>query len=166
MVFLLSRSQGISSHLEFIWCSQSYFVLLWLCQGPSRRVTVFLGTVWSAINEVRAPFMFDMEHGIALHEMEGNRSSFWCEAEISWFYWSCGRNLELRRGWTFKTPVCSVTSGLLSSCEGHLMIHHEACKGNRDTSQSEAGDPGSLSSCHRDIRFPINFQEESGSISF
>ena len=35
-------------------------------------------------------------------------------------------------------------------------------QGNTDTSRGEAGDPGSLSSCHRDIGIPINFQQESG----
>ena len=37
---------------------------------------VFWGTVWTAINEVKAPFTFDIEDGIALHEMQGNRSFF------------------------------------------------------------------------------------------
>ena len=59
-----------------------------------------------------------------------------------------------------------MASGLLSSCEGIHGILLEACQGNRDTSRGEAEDPGSLSSCHRDIGIPINFQEESGIISF
>ena len=57
-------------------------------------------------------------------------------------------------------------SGLLSSCEGHLGILLVAWQGNRDDSQGEAGDPGSLSSCHRDIGIPINYQEESGLVTF
>ena len=36
---------------------------------------------------------------------------------------------------------------------------------NRDASPGEVGDPGSLSSCHRDIGIPINFQEESGIVT-
>ena len=43
----------------------------------------------------------------------------------------------------------SVTSGLLSSCKGHLRILLEAWQGNRDASRGEAGDQGSLFSCHR-----------------
>ena len=39
-------------------------------------------------------------------------------------------------------------------------------KGNSDVSQVEAGDPGSLSSCHSVIGFPINFQQESGIVTF
>ena len=33
-------------------------------------------------------------------------------------------------------------------------------------SQREAGHPVALSSCHRDIAFLINFQEESGIVTF
>ena len=62
--------------------------------------------------------------------------------------------------------VCSSTSELLSSYEGHLRNLHEAWQGNTDTSQGEVGDPGSLSCCHSDIGIPINFQQESGIITF
>ena len=57
-------------------------------------------------------------------------------------------------------------SGLLPSYEGHLRNLLEAWQGNRATSQSEAGDPVSLSHCQRDIGIPINLQEESGIITF
>ena len=42
----------------------------------------------------------------------------------------------------------------------------EAWQGNTDASRGEAGDPGSVSSCHSDIGIPINFQEDSGIIIF
>ena len=42
----------------------------------------------------------------------------------------------------------------------------EALQGNRDASRGEAGDAGSLSSCHTDIGIPINFQEESDIVTF
>ena len=133
-------------------------------------MTVFLGTLWSAIKEIKAPFVFGVEHRIALHAVQGNRASFCGGEEISWFYSSCSTNLgyilELQCEWIFKTPVSSVMSGLLSCCEGHLGIHHEAWQGNRDTSPGEVGDPVSLSICHRDIRFPISNQEESGKSPF
>ena len=68
--------------------------------------------------------MFDWEHGIAVHAVQGNRASSLTQEEDSWFFSSCGANLryifELRRGWPFKTRVCSVTSGLLSSYDGYL----------------------------------------------
>ena len=114
--------------------------------------------------------MFDVECGIALHEMQGNLASCQGEEEVSWFHSSCGGNLgyilEVRRGWPFKTRVCSATSGLLFSCKGHLGILLEAWQGNSDASCCEVRDPVVISSCHRDIGFPINFQEESGIVSF
>ena len=38
-------------------------------------MTVFLGTLWSSIKEVKPPFVFDVEHRIALEAMQGNRAS-------------------------------------------------------------------------------------------
>ena len=68
--------------------------------------------------------MFDLEYGIALPAMHGNRASSLDEGEVSWFFSSCGGNmgyiLELRWGWTFKTRVCSATSELLSIYVGYL----------------------------------------------
>ena len=133
-------------------------------------MTGFLGTLWSSIKQVKAPYVFDGEHGIALHAIQGNRASSYSEGEVSWVFSSCRGNLgyipKLRRGWHFKTPLSSATLGFLSSHEGHLKNLFEAWQHNRDTSQCEAGDPGSLSSWHRDIGIPINFQEESGIITF
>ena len=63
--------------------------------------------------------MFDLEHGITLHLMQGIRASFPAEGDVSWDFSSCGRNLgyilELPRGWPFETPLCSAESGLVSS---------------------------------------------------
>ena len=102
--------------------------------------------------------------------MHGNWASSHGKWEVSWFSSSCGENLEylleLQWGWPFKTLVCSVTSGLLSSYKGHLRNLFEAWQGNRDASRGEAGDPGPLSSCHNDIGIPIHSQEESGTITF
>ena len=96
--------------------------------------------------EVRAPFVFDAKHGIALHAMKGNRSSSRSEGQVSWFFSSCGGNLayilELRWGWPFKTRVSSATSGLLSTCKAHLVIILENWQGNKDTSGGEAETQG------------------------
>ena len=46
-------------------------------------MTVFLGTLWSSIKEVKAHFVFDGEHGIALHAIQGNRASSHGEGEFS-----------------------------------------------------------------------------------
>ena len=133
-------------------------------------MTVFLGTLWSSINEVKAPSLFDMDHRIALHDMQRNWTSSHGEWKFSLFFSSCGRNLgyilELQWGWTFKTRVCSFTSGLLSRCDRYLGILHKAWQGIRDASLSEAGYPESLFSCHRDIGISINYQDESGMVFF
>ena len=57
------------------------------------------------------------------------------------------------------TPVCSATSGYLSSYEGNLRNLLEAWQGITDPSRSAARDQGSLSSCHSDIGIPGNFQQ-------
>ena len=68
--------------------------------------------------------MFDLEYGIALHGMQGNRASFPSEGDVSYDFSSCNKNLgyirEIQRGWPFETPLCSVKSGHLHSYEGHL----------------------------------------------
>ena len=54
---------------------------------------VFLGTLWSSIKEVKVPFVFDGEHGITLHVMQGNQVSSHSEGEVSWFFSKCNGNL-------------------------------------------------------------------------
>ena len=94
--------------------------------------------------------MFDWEHGIALHTVQGTRASSLGEGEVSWFFSSCGwilgYILELQREWPFKIRVCSATSGLLSSYDGHFRNLNKAWQDNTDTSGGEAGDRVSLSS--------------------
>ena len=103
-------------------------------------------------------------------QCRGIRSHLEERGEDLHFFSSCGKNLgyilEIWRGWPFKTCVCSATSELLSRCEGQLGIVLEAWQGNRDASRGEVGEPVSHSSCHRDIGIPINFQEQSGIVSF
>ena len=114
--------------------------------------------------------MFDWENVIALHAMHGNRASFPSEGDVSYDFSSCGWNLgyilELQRGWPFETPLCSAKSGILCSYEGHLRNLNEAWQDNTDTYGGEVGDEVSLSSFHRDIAIPFNFQEESTHVSF
>ena len=68
--------------------------------------------------------MFDWEHGIALHPVQGIRALSPAKGEYSWDFSSCSKNLvyilELQRGWTFETPLGSAKSGFLSSLDGHL----------------------------------------------
>ena len=114
--------------------------------------------------------MIDWEYGIALHAKQGNRASSPGEGYVSWDFSSFGRNLgynlELQRGCPFETPLCSAKSGLLSSYDGHLRNLNWAWQDNADASGVEVGNQASLSSFHRDIGIPINFQEESGLVTF
>ena len=51
-------------------------------QCSSRFVTVFLGTLWSSIKKIEAPYVFDWEYRIALHAMHGNQTSFQSEEDV------------------------------------------------------------------------------------
>ena len=68
--------------------------------------------------------MFDWEHGIALHPMQGIWASSHAEGGVSWDFSSCSRILgyilELQQGWPFETQLCSAKSGLQSSSDLHL----------------------------------------------
>ena len=70
----------------------SYFTFLQWHQCP-RLVRVFLATLWSSIKQINPPSMFDWEHRIALHAMQGNRASSLGEGKVSWFFPSCSGNL-------------------------------------------------------------------------
>ena len=75
-------------------------------------------------------------------------------------------SLELRRGWPFETRVCSVTSRLLSSSDGHLRKLYYAWQENIDASGGEPGGQASLISWHSYIGIPINIHEELGIVTF
>ena len=34
-----------------------------------------MGTLWSSVKQIKAPYEFDWEHGIALHAVQGNWDS-------------------------------------------------------------------------------------------
>ena len=91
--WLWIQCNGVSCLLELIWGTQSSFLLLQWPQVSSRLVKVFLGTPCFSIKEVKAPFVFDVGHGIALHAMQGNRASSRGEGEVSLFFSCCGGNL-------------------------------------------------------------------------
>ena len=75
-------------------------------------------------------------------------------------------NLELLRGWPFETRVCSVKSGLLSSYGGHLAKLNFAWQENTEASGGVPGGLASLISWNSHIGIPINFNEESGIVTF
>ena len=84
----------------------------------------FLGDSLVFHQHIEAPYVFDWEHGIALHPVQGIRAFTPAEGEDSWDFSSCSSNLgyilELQRGWMFQTPLGSAKSGFLSSWDGHL----------------------------------------------
>ena len=59
-------------------------------------------TLCSSVKQIKAPYLFDWEQGIALHAMQGSQASSLSEGEVSWFFSRCGGNvgyiLELRQG--------------------------------------------------------------------
>ena len=63
-------------------------------------MTVFLGTLWSSIKEVKYPFVFEGEQGIALHSMQRNWASSRFEGDVSWLFSSCGRILSIFLGYS------------------------------------------------------------------
>ena len=76
-------------------------------------------TLCSSVKQIKAPYVFDWEQGIALHAMQGILASSLSEGKVSWFFSSCGGImgyiLELRHGQPLTTFLFSATSGLLSS---------------------------------------------------
>ena len=55
-------------------------------------MTVLLGTLWSSIKQIEAPYVFDWENAIALDTMQRNRASSRGERKVSWVFSSYGRN--------------------------------------------------------------------------
>ena len=121
---LWSQRKGNWPHRNLIFGTPSNFAFLGLHQCSLRLVTVLLGTLWSSIKQIEAPYVFDWENAIALVTVQGNRASSHREGKDTWVFSSCGRKLgyilELRRGCPFETGVCSVKSGHLSRYEGQL----------------------------------------------
>ena len=99
---LWSQCRGIGRHYNLIWGTTSYLTFLWWYQFPSRVVRDFWGTLYSSVKQIKPPYLFDLEQGIALHAMQWNRDSFLSEGEVSWFFSTCGVKLgyiiELRQG--------------------------------------------------------------------
>ena len=73
---------------------------------------------------------------------------------------------QVRRGWPFETRVCSAKSGLLSSYDRHLRNLNYAWQENTYTSGCEPGGQAFRISGDSYIGIPINFHEESGSVTF
>ena len=84
-------------------------------------MTVFLGTLWSSTKQIEAPYLFDWENAITLHEMHGNRASSRGEGNSHLFARVASGNWGIfpsERGCPFETGVCSANSGHLSPYDG------------------------------------------------
>ena len=116
------RGKWASSCVDFGYTD--LFCILELTSEFISSCDSVLGTLWCSIKKIEAPYVFNLEYDIALHEIQGNQASSPSEGYVSWDFSSCDRNvgynLQLQRGWPFETPLCSAKSGLLSSYDGHL----------------------------------------------
>ena len=70
--------------------------------------------------------MFDWEHGLALHPLQGTRASSPAEGDVSWDFLSCGRTVSSYSG------------------DGHLKLHfvqrsQDSCLVRSETSGSKLG---------------------------
>ena len=53
-----------------------------------------MGTLWTSIKLIKAPFVLYWEHGIAQRAMQGNWASSVAEGEVTWIFSSYGGNLR------------------------------------------------------------------------
>ena len=90
---LWSQCREIGLNLELISATPRYFIFLQGHQCSSRLLRDFSGTLCSSIKQIKSPYLFDWEQGIALHAMQGNRASSLSERQVLWFYSSCHGNL-------------------------------------------------------------------------
>ena len=74
---------GNGLHLELTWDTPSYFAFRKYQQYSSHIVTVFLGTLCCSMKHIEATYMFDWEHGIALHPMQGIRALSPTKGDVS-----------------------------------------------------------------------------------
>ena len=71
---LWSQCREIGLNLELILATPRYFTFLQGHQCSSRLLRDFSGTLSSSIKQIKAPYLFDWEKGIALHAMQGYRA--------------------------------------------------------------------------------------------
>ena len=81
----LEPIQGIGLNLELIWATPRYITFLRWHQCSSRLVSDFWGTLCTSVKQIKAPYLFDWEQGITLHEKQGNRASSLSELQVSVF---------------------------------------------------------------------------------
>ena len=80
-----SQCRGIGLNLELMWATPRYFTFLWWHQCSSRLVRDFWCTLCTSVKQIKDPYLFDWEQGIALHAMQGYRASSFNDWEVWWF---------------------------------------------------------------------------------
>ena len=69
--WLWSQCKGNWPHLNLILGTPSNFAFLGSHQCSSRLVTVLLGTLWSSIKQIEAPYVFDWENELLWTQCRG-----------------------------------------------------------------------------------------------
>ena len=77
-----SQCREIGLNLELIWATPKYFTFLRSHQCSPRLVRDFWGTLCTSIKQIKAPYLFDWEEGIALHAVQGNQASSFSERKV------------------------------------------------------------------------------------
>ena len=77
-----SQCRGFGLNRELIWATLRYFTFLRYHQCSSRLVRVFWGILCTSVKQIKAPYLFVWEQGIALHEMQGYGASSFSEQEV------------------------------------------------------------------------------------
>ena len=116
-------------------------------------MTVFLGTLWSSNKQIKAPYVFDWEHGIAMQAMKGNRASSRSEGEVSWFFSTCGGHqvyileLSVFNKSQASSPFEALNSACLSKGQRDVRPHVKMRRGPRAFPRVSTGDSDIPSSC-------------------
>ena len=122
--------------------------------GSSTFLKVTQGTSHVASRKSSLLLSCEMESGIALEFLQGNRASIHIEGGIQ-----CVFRVAMRTSGNLS--CCLRKSGLLSSCKGLLGIPLEPLQGNSTSSLIEAGNSGFLSNCDSDLGVPVKFPQGS-----
>ena len=79
MVYLFSRRQGISSHLQMIWVPGSFIVLLYWNWCSYRLELGVSGNLWIVVKDVKPLVVYDVECEMAMDSMKGKCASSWVD---------------------------------------------------------------------------------------
>ena len=124
--------RGNVLHLELIWGTPINFVFLRWHQCSSRLVTVLLGTLWSSIKQIEAPYVFDWERNCSGHNAgESGLISQGGESLMGF--------LELRQE---PGVYCWVTAGDVHSKLEFVQWSQDTCLGMRATQEYKLGVAG------------------------